>query len=440
LLYLGAIKFATRTTQKKGNAMAQGSFHGRFVWQELMTEDTASAGTFYSKVVGWHAQPSTVDQSYTQFGIGSAYYAGMMKVPDEARAAGAKPQWLPYIGAADVEATVAAAERLGGTVKRAAHDIPTIGRFAVLSDPQGAAFAVFKPAMDGAAPPATPPRGSFAWMELATSNYEAAFDFYSKLFGWQALHRMDMGPQGVYLIFGADGVQRGGIYKLNQERSSRPYWLPYAEVASADAAGTAATAAGGKVVVGPLDVPGGGRIVQVIDPSGALFAVHSAAPAKPAAPAAPKPAAATPPAPKPPAPKPATAAPPAPKPAAPPAPKPAVTPPPPPKPAAPAAAPKPAPAPAKPAATSATPAAKKAAPKKAAPKKAAKKPAAKKAAKKKKPAAKKKGSRKKASGRKAAARKGAAKSARKSAKKAARKPARKAGRAKRKSGKARRKK
>ena len=94
--------------------MAQGSFHGRFVWQELMTEDTAAAATFYSKVVGWHTQASAVDQSYTQFGVGSSYYAGMMKMPDEARAAGAKPQWLPYIGAADVEATVAAAERLGG--------------------------------------------------------------------------------------------------------------------------------------------------------------------------------------------------------------------------------------------------------------------------------------------------------------------------------------
>lgn len=428
--------------------MAQGSFHGRFVWQELMTEDTASAATFYSKVVGWHSQPSAVDPSYTQFGIGSAYYAGLMRVPDEARAAGAKPQWLPYIGATDVDATVAAAERLGGTVKRAAHDIPTIGRFAILSDPQGAAFAVFKPATEGAAPPATPPRGSFAWMELATSNYEAAFDFYGKLFGWQALHRMDMGPQGVYLIFGSDGVQRGGIYKLNQERSSRPYWLPYAEVASADAAAAAATAAGGKIVVGPLEVPGGGRIVQVIDPSGALFAVHSAPPAKPATPPKPAPAATTPPAAKPPAPKPAAAAapaapkpaaPPAPKPAAPPAPKPVVTAPPPPKPAAPAPA-KPAPAAAKPAPaaapTKAKPAAKKAAPKK----KAAKKPAAKKAAKKKKPTAKKKVSRKKAAGKKAATRKGAAKSARKSAKKAARKPARKGGRAKRKPAKARRKK
>ncbi len=405
--------------------MAQGSFHGRFVWQELMTEDTASAATFYSKVVGWHTQPSAVDQSYTQFGVGSSYYAGMMKVPDEARAAGAKPQWLPYIGAADIEATVAAAERLGGSVKRAAHDIPTIGRFAILSDPQGAAFAVFKPASEGTLPPATPPRGSFAWMELATSNYEAAFDFYSKLFGWQVLHRMDMGPQGVYLIFGADGVQRGGIYKLNQERSSRPYWLPYAEVASADAAATAATAAGGKVVVGPLDVPGGGRIVQVIDPSGAMFAVHSMPAAKPAAPPAakPAPAAPTPPKPAPAAPRPVAAAPAAPKPAAPT--------PPPPRPATPPATPKPAPAAAKPAAPAApkpAAAAKKAAPKK---KKAAKKPAARKAAaRKKKPA--RKVARKKAAGRKSARRSGAAKSARKSAKKAARRPARKARRAKRK--------
>jgi predicted enzyme related to lactoylglutathione lyase len=415
LLYLGAIKFATRTTQKKGNAMAQGSFHGRFVWQELMTEDTASAATFYSKVVGWHTQPSAVDPSYTQFGVGSSYSAGMMKVPDEARAAGAKPQWLPYIGAADIEATVAAAERLGGTVKRAAHDIPTIGRFAILSDPQGAAFAVFKPASDGTPPPAAPARGSFAWMELATSNYEAAFDFYSKLFGWQAMHRMDMGPQGVYLIFGADGAQRGGIYKLNQERSSRPYWLPYAEVASADAAAAAATAAGGKVIVGPLEVPGGGRIAQVIDPSGAMFAVHSMPAAKPAAPPKPAAAATTPPAAKPAAPKPAAAPPPPPKPAAPPAPKSAA-------PAAAPAKPAPAPAAAKPAAAPASPkpAAKKPAAKKAAPKK--------KAAKKKKPAAKKV-ARKKG---KKAARKGAAKSARKSAKKSARKPAKKAGRGKRK--------
>ena len=134
--------------------------------------------------------------------------------------------------------------------------------------------------------PAETPLGGFGWMELATSNHEAAFDFYSKLFGWQALSRMDMGPPGVYLIFGSDDVQRGGMYKLHQERSPRPYWLAYAAVANVDAAAAAATAAGGRIIVGPMEVPGGGRIAQVIDPSGAMFAVHSATAAKAAAPQA----------------------------------------------------------------------------------------------------------------------------------------------------------
>jgi uncharacterized protein len=367
--------------------MAQGSIHGRFVWQELTTEDPATAVAFYAKVVGWHAHPNASHPTYTEFGIGSSHHAGMMPLTDDARAAGVRSNWLPYIGAADVDSTVATAERLGGKVVHAAQDLEHVGRFATLNDPQGGVFAVFKPSGTGMPAPTTVPLGAFAWLELATSDYEAAFGFYSKLFGWQAMQRMDMGPQGVYLIFGADGVQRGGMYKMQQERSSRPYWLPYAEVANADAAAAAASAGGGRIIAGPMDVPGGGRMAQLLDPSGAMFAVHSTAPAKAAAPSKP-------------APRPAAAKPPA-----------VVTP----------AAAKPAAAKA-PAAPVPPPAAKKAAPKKAAAKKkpAAKKKAApkKKAAAKKKPAARKK---------QAAARKSGA---------ARRKPAK----ARRASGKARRKK
>ncbi|MFI4867951.1 MAG: VOC family protein, partial [Steroidobacterales bacterium] len=374
------------------------------------TEDTAGAAAFYSKVVGWHAQPAAADPSYTQFGIGSGHYAGMMRLPDEARASGAKPQWMPYIGVADVEATAASIERLGGRVKKPGTEIPTVGRFAILSDPQGATFAIFKPAQGSMGGGSNEmPLGGFAWLELATTDNEAAAVFYGKVFGWQAMQRMDMGAQGTYLIFGSDGAQRGGIYKLHSDRSPVPYWLPYASVPSADAAGAAASAAGGRIVVGPMDVPGGGRIVQITDPSGAMFALHSAAAAKPAAPSKPaaKPAAAKPPAAKPAAAKPAPAKPPA----------------------APSKAASPSPA-AKP------PAAKTAAPKKAAAKKAAKKKAApKKAAARKKPAAKKKSAKRKAA-KKASRRKSAARSARKPA----RKSARRSGAGKRKPGKARRKK
>jgi uncharacterized protein len=396
--------------------MAQG-IQGRFVWQELTTEDPATAVAFYSKVVGWHAHPNASHPTYTEFGIGSSHSAGMMPLTDDARAAGVRSNWQAYIGAADVDATVAMAQQFGGKVVHAAQDLEHVGRFATLTDPQGGVFAVFKPAGpgSGAPAPAKPAVGSFAWMELATSDYEAAFAFYGKLFGWQVMQRMDMGPQGVYLIFGADGVQQGGMYKMHQDRSAKPYWLPYAEVANADAAATAATAAGGRILVGPMDVPGG-RMVQVLDPSGAMFAVHSAAaPAKAAAPGkASQPTAPKPAAPKPAAPKPAAAAPAAVKPVA--------------------AKP--------PAAAAAKPAVKPAAKKKAAPKKAAaKKPVAKK-----KPAAKKKVAAKKkpaARKKKAPARKSAAKSARKAVKKSAKKKVaakKKSAKSKRPATKARRKK
>jgi predicted enzyme related to lactoylglutathione lyase len=387
----------------KGIAMAQAKNRGRFVWQELMTDDTAAASAFYTKLLGWHTKGSGGDPAYTEVLAGSTPVGGLWKTPE-----GAKSMWMPYIGVDQVDESVKEIEGLGGKVIRPANDIPNVGRFAVVSDPQGAVFAVFTANPPGMGPPPFPPKpGEFSWNELATTDHEAAFSFYSKAFGWEALFRHDMGPMGTYLIFGTDGVQYGGMFKMGPQHGPAPFWLPYAAVASVDASAKVVTAAGGRIVNGPMDVPGEGRIAQLTDPGGVLFAIHSVkAPAqvaaKPAvsAPAAAlsKPAVPPPsPAPKPVAPPPAPkAAPPSPpKPAVPPAVKPApVTTPPTLKPVVtadpPKAAPKPAPVAPKP--TAAAPAAAKKAParKKAAAKKKApvkkKAPAKKKAA----PKAKKK--------------------------------------------------
>ena len=260
--------------------MAQPSVQGSFVWQELMTGDTAAAGSFYPRVLGWRSQNSPHSSAYTMFATGSGPIAGMMRLSDELRQKGVPPHWLPYIGADDVDATVASAERFGAKVQHAPSDIENnVGRFAVLTDPQGAAFGVYRPGQAASGPPrGAPAPGQYSWHELATSDAEAAFEFYSTLFGWQAMQRMDMGAAGTYLIFGRDGQQRGGMYKLT--RAAGPHWLSYIEVASADTAAAAARDAGAKVVNGPMDVPGG-RVVQLTDPTGALFAVHSSA--KPAA-------------------------------------------------------------------------------------------------------------------------------------------------------------
>ncbi|HEY7928723.1 MAG TPA: VOC family protein [Steroidobacteraceae bacterium] len=240
-----------------------------------MTDDTAGAAEFYAQVIGWQVQsPAHPNGDYSVFAAGRRQVGGVMSLPQHAREAGARPHWLPYIGADDVDASVARVEQLGGKVLRAASDVADIGRYAVLADPQGAAFGVYRPERSGPAASARPGQGEFAWQELATTDFEAAFRFYSELFGWESLQRMDMGPAGTYLIFGRDGVRQGGIYRLSAQMPA-PYWLSYISVADVDAVAGKAREHAARIVNGPMDVPDGGRIAQLLDRSGVLFAIHS---------------------------------------------------------------------------------------------------------------------------------------------------------------------
>ena len=75
----------------------------------------------------------------------------------------------------------------------------------------GATFGIYTPAQSGPQPAVG--QGQFVWHELTTSDVEAALGFYRALFGWGEMHRMDMGAQGPYVIFGSDGTQRGGVYR-----------------------------------------------------------------------------------------------------------------------------------------------------------------------------------------------------------------------------------
>ncbi len=252
--------------------MSNADIRGRFVWHELMTTDPQAAVAFYSKVLPWKTQPSGVPD-YTLWAAGKTMTGGLMAQPESARQAGAPPSWLVYIGTPDVDGTAAAAERLGGKVLRAPADIPNVGRFAVLADPQGAAFAIFKPS---AVPEGAAPSSDFSWHELATSDQQGALNFYSELFGWSRGPAHDMGPAGTYQLIEHGGAQVGGVYKV-MDASKAPHWLTYIAVRSVDRAAAAARSAGGRVTQGPMEVPGGSRIAQILDPQGGAFAVHEPA-------------------------------------------------------------------------------------------------------------------------------------------------------------------
>ena len=253
--------------------MAAPTARGRFVWHELMTSNPDAAAAFYGKVIGWKTQAWPQDPSYRTWMAGSVPVGGLMALPDQAKLAGSPPHWMTYVGVPDVDAAVRQAKGLGAQTHVAPKDIPGSGRFAVLQDPQGATFAVFTPPPGDSVPPAD--MGGFSWHELATTDFQAAWKFYRALFGWQHTSSVEMGPAGTYFMFGlGDGVPVGGIYNKPLE-VPMPNWLPYIHVPFADDTGKAATRAGGRVIVDPLEVPGGDRVVVFLDPQGATIAAHS---------------------------------------------------------------------------------------------------------------------------------------------------------------------
>lgn len=244
-----------------------------FVWYELMTTDLDAAGAFYKTVVGWNSEAwDNPQMRYTIMKAGDKAVAGLMIVPDEAAKMGARPAWTGYIHADNVDAATQSVKKAGGTVYREPADIPEVGRFSVVADPQGAMFTLFTPKGEGQppAPPMTP--GHVGWHELYAADWKSAFDFYSSQFGWTKTDAMDMGEMGTYQLFAAGGDAIGGMFTKPADVPS-PFWLFYFNVGDIDAAAQRVTGNGGKVLMGPMEVPGGGWVLQATDPQGAMFAL-----------------------------------------------------------------------------------------------------------------------------------------------------------------------
>ena len=250
---------------------------GRFVWYELMTTDLAGAGDFYGRVIGWKvADSGMTNHTYMILSAGETMTGGMMEQPPMVREAGAPPAWIGYVGVDDVDAAAARITAAGGARHHGPEDIPGVGRFAVVSDPHGAVFTIFTGADASAAP--TPPGdtpGRTGWHELQAGELEADFAFYASQFGWTKDHDFDMGPMGPYRIFRIGDVQSGGMM-TRHDPATRPHWLFYFNVDDIKAAAERAKAAGGTVINGPMEVPGGQWIVQCTDPQGGRFAMVAA--------------------------------------------------------------------------------------------------------------------------------------------------------------------
>jgi predicted enzyme related to lactoylglutathione lyase len=249
---------------------------GDFVWHELRTTDAKGAEEFYTHVIGWQAESSgdPGGMPYTLLSVGDLGTAGLMQLTPQMLEGGMRPAWVGFIGVDDVDAYAKRVEQAGGKLHCPPQDIPTVGRFASVEDPQGAAFLLFKGLCESAPPrPAEGTPGIVGWNELSADDEQSAWRFYSDIFGWRVERTMDMGPNGVYRIFTNGGAPLGAMMTRDKKNSPLPFWLFYFNVENIDAAATRIQEKNGQILMGPHEVPGGMWIILGSDPQGVLFAV-----------------------------------------------------------------------------------------------------------------------------------------------------------------------
>ncbi len=254
---------------------------GSFIWYELVSPDPDASKAFYDAVVGW-----TIDAETSVPGGGVDYRmitrsdgglaGGMLKLDQAMQAHGARPLWLAYLYVEDVDARVAAITADGGKVLMPPHDAPGIGRFALVTDPVGVPFYVMKPV-----PPAGRENDSsdvfsvdqaqhIRWNELSTTDQDGAIAFFARHFGWTQEGAMPMGEMGDYKFVHKDGVGIGAIMN-KPAQAPMSGWTFYIGVDDIDRAANAVTAGGGRILFGPMEIPGGEFSLNGMDPQGASF-------------------------------------------------------------------------------------------------------------------------------------------------------------------------
>lgn len=243
--------------------------HNQFVWYELVTSDIDAALRFYGAVLGWESRdyPGSPER-YAIVSAKDEGVGGIMRLPEGMT----QPFWLGYIATADIGEAVERFKTSGGSLHKGPWEIPSVGRLALVSDPQGAGLAFIQVASEqpGRAFDQHKP-GHGNWHELHTTDPAAAFAFYAEQFGWSKGEAMDMGPMGTYQIFKSGDPQIGGMLKAQDGQP--PGWLYYFGTESIRAAVDRIGGAGGTVLREPAEVPGGAFIIHAKDPQGALFAL-----------------------------------------------------------------------------------------------------------------------------------------------------------------------
>lgn len=245
---------------------------GTPIWYELITPEADAAERFYGTVLGWRFEPMspTPDMDYRIASTNGAAVAGLMQQPDGQEM---PLRWLVYFGVEDVDRSVRDAEQAGASVHVPPTDIPEVGRFAFLADPQGALFYVMRGASDEHSQSfqcgENVPQGHGVWNELSAPDADAAIAFYGALLGLRKEGGMPMGELGEYSFIHAGADCIGAV--MGEVPGGQPGWQVYFSVDDIDAAVDRLGQAGGRTIQGPDEIPGDCFAVVAEDDRGVRF-------------------------------------------------------------------------------------------------------------------------------------------------------------------------
>lgn len=234
---------------------------GDFVWFELLTNDVDASVAHYTEVLGW--KPRTMDMGdfeYKMLGRNDKGHCGVVKPQQR----DVPSHWSAYIAVENVDATAAKVEKAGGKVLVPPTDLPSVGRFALIADPEGATLNIF------AANDRENASTGFHWTELWCQEPKKTLAFYEAVLGAK-VETMQM-PFGDYYTLSFGGDATGGAMKAPSPKIPA-HWLPYALVDDPDAAAERARSHGGALQGEVMNVDGVGRFAVLRAPNGAVLGV-----------------------------------------------------------------------------------------------------------------------------------------------------------------------
>jgi hypothetical protein len=251
---------------------AQPNNVGTIVWYDLLTRDPDAAWKFYGALFGWtRVETDRPVGRYAMIRRGDRNLGGIVPLkPGDSFPS----HWVAYVAVTDIEACCRAASEAGGRVPVPPTDIPGIGRFAVVLDPQGAAISPFQAETPPSSPRPEGP-GAFCWLELLTPDTKGAGAFYGKIFGWE-MGTGRPGALGAYWIFRKGGQAVAGMVERPAGADYPTRWLPYVQVEGPEKVAAGVKAHGGGVLLPVTPIPDEGQFAILHDPSGAVIGIFEA--------------------------------------------------------------------------------------------------------------------------------------------------------------------